>query len=870
MDSPNFNYSFDSSHGPPLLTSPVLNEDTFVNNVLSTDDDFEDLLQQLGCSDINLLTNDELFTLGSVDDSASGQIPASNGHHSMDTSEEMFDTSFGNLMQGMEFEDVKPQIFSPTDVQNVMIMGDGVTHQAPVASGVATSVSRNVVLQNMNIQQQQLNLNPIQQQTVSFQQQQQKVQMVRPTVVAQQIPEAAGGVSASTVPSSVASAGVPLSSAATVPVNLNDLMSILREQEQQKQQLILQHKVQQALINQIKANQIDPKLLPKVALTDAIRNEVAAASVNANSTMRSGNTVPVTVGSVVPGPTLIASAPMVIPKSTGVTSSSGVEKIAISRLPQHNHSSSTVHNTIKREDTSPSGVSKSSDNRHHHHQKSSSSHAGKSPSSASESFGIPVVGEKRSAHNAIERRYRSSINDKIIELKNLVIGSDAKLNKSAVLRKTIDYIQFLLARNAKLKQENDALRAAAAAAGISNLPLSPESSPEMTPSDSGSIASSPDGNNSNSGMHSEPSSPFFSSDGSKMVLCVFVLAVLAFNPLGSLLSLYHPETPFNYEYHGSSGRSILGIFPDDVGGWKGMISSLWPSVLTWLINITICLFFLRSVLSQRSSKSDGAVEKMKRKENFIHLMKGQSDLNNMKLTEAVESYEKVLSIVTGKESPKRLGSMVICLSWQLLRYFLNMIYIGIWLSSGGQKSPQDTTTSQMICFLESKLNSLDLLMGNGKSSLKGYIHTFAALNEAMILSSHDSKAASGYLSRCYILAALRVKSSSSLMARYMMRRASSVATDSKECFLLNKFGRRFFLKPHDPWKYLLNESTVISANSNFSFTDGKAVRDPIAYVALEYRRYLIKKIVLTIMNPRSAASVTASGKKIGESCLVLR
>ena len=41
---------------------------------------------------------------------------------------------------------------------------------------------------------------------------------------------------------------------------------------------------------------------------------------------------------------------------------------------------------------------------------------------------IPIKGEKRStSHNAIEKRYRCSINDKIVELKNLVAGEDAKV-----------------------------------------------------------------------------------------------------------------------------------------------------------------------------------------------------------------------------------------------------------------------------------------------------------------------------------------------------------------------------------------------------------------------------------------------------------
>lgn len=43
----------------------------------------------------------------------------------------------------------------------------------------------------------------------------------------------------------------------------------------------------------------------------------------------------------------------------------------------------------------------------------------------------PKVKEvKRSAHNAIERKYRTSINDKIVELKNIVVGGDAKVSRN--------------------------------------------------------------------------------------------------------------------------------------------------------------------------------------------------------------------------------------------------------------------------------------------------------------------------------------------------------------------------------------------------------------------------------------------------------
>ena len=50
-------------------------------------------------------------------------------------------------------------------------------------------------------------------------------------------------------------------------------------------------------------------------------------------------------------------------------------------------------------------------------------------------------GEKRTSHNAIEKRYRLSINDKIVELKNLVAGEEAKV------RRTLHLLLFKLYTN---------------------------------------------------------------------------------------------------------------------------------------------------------------------------------------------------------------------------------------------------------------------------------------------------------------------------------------------------------------------------------------------------------------------------------------
>lgn len=169
--------------------------------------------------------------------------------------------------------------------------------------------------------------------------------------------------------------------------------------------------------------------------------------------------------------------------------------------------------------------------------------------------GPPKVKEvKRSAHNAIERRYRTSINSCIVELKNIVVGNDAKLHKSAILRKAIDHIRYLQNSNNKLKQENMYLKNIMTESkhGLKDLLTSQQNASAMTPprSDESNPSSSP--THSDSSM---PSSPFGdsgikddsddnSSDNvsvrgmtshSRLTLCMFMLAVFVVNPFSKML-----------------------------------------------------------------------------------------------------------------------------------------------------------------------------------------------------------------------------------------------------------------------------------------------------------------------------------------------
>ncbi|XP_009466217.1 PREDICTED: sterol regulatory element-binding protein 1 [Nipponia nippon] len=275
-------------------------------------------------------------------------------------------------------------------------------------------------------------------------------------------------------------------------------------------------------------------------LLTAVKTDASSSNISSLATSASGSATPLQVPALVSGGTILATVPLVV----------DAEKLPINRL-------------------APSGKPALVQSR----------------------------GEKRTAHNAIEKRYRSSINDKIVELKDLVVGTEAKLNKSAILRKAIEYIRFLQQSNQKLKQENLALKmamqknqslkdlvASCSSGAKAEAPMEVVKAEVMEmltppPSDVGSPShSSPlslSGGSSNSSSDSEPDSPLCdhgkvkqehpppspSSQGmldrSRMALCAFVFLCLSFNPLASLLHGSGAPAPVGSPGTAGPGRSIM-------------------------------------------------------------------------------------------------------------------------------------------------------------------------------------------------------------------------------------------------------------------------------------------------------------------------
>lgn len=108
------------------------------------------------------------------------------------------------------------------------------------------------------------------------------------------------------------------------------------------------------------------------------------------------------------------------------------------------------------------------------HDSPLSNHSLSTSSTGVQSNGTGRV-RRKSSHNAIEKRYRSSINERILELKEIVADTDEKVRcslknedefsfvslqvqKSGVLRRTIEYIRQLQSVNRRLEEENNTLK----------------------------------------------------------------------------------------------------------------------------------------------------------------------------------------------------------------------------------------------------------------------------------------------------------------------------------------------------------------------------------------------------------------------------
>lgn len=487
----------------------------------------------------------------------------------------------------------------------------------------------------------------------------------------------------------------------------------------------------------------------------------------------------------------------------------------------------------------------------------------------------PKVKEvKRSAHNAIERRYRTSINDKITELKNIVVGESAKLNKSAVLRKAIEKIKDLHKQNYDLKVEVQRLQRELMARDGSKVkdlllikshknilsedtmfagkvplitspmtpPRSDESNPSLSPSPSDlSLPASPysgESQMSNSIVKEEhdliPSVRGMGSH-SRLALCMFMFAFLVFNPFKSFLNNGLSNDGSGYDM-GTTRRNILSIGDD----YSGMMMNASASMILWTVNIMILFCCLVKLLVYgdpvMSSKSQAAGEYWKHK--------NRADLEFAKGNSSAAYAEYLLCLkIFGLSLPTSRIETLTTTAWQFVRLFFHRIWVGRWLSrkAGGLFCPQETrvealNSAKELALVFHRLNQLHLSTQMNDSY--GLMLALFAINmseaSAGVMNPSD-------LIDIYLTAALRIKKSCPKALQFCCRYYVSKAKqeNAKTCGHISKF--KWVFTPNGYRYFIAYELKYDRSSVEPFFTALSNKSDPMSYVVKDYREHLLLK-----------------------------
>ncbi|XP_051571576.1 sterol regulatory element-binding protein 1-like isoform X1 [Myxocyprinus asiaticus] len=483
---------------------------------------------------------------------------------------------------------------------------------------------------------------------------------------------------------------------------------------------------------------------------------------------------------------------------------------------------------------------------------------------------LPHKGEKRTAHNAIEKRYRSSINDKILELKDLVAGTEAKLNKSAVLRKAIDHIRYLQQSNQKLKQENMALKMSIQKnKSLKDLvTMEVEVKPEIpTPpaSDAGSPQSS--GPYSHHGSDSEPDSPMEEDskpmvdraggmlDRSRMALCAFTLLFLSFNPLASLLCGGWSSSGASVSGH-AGGRTMLTV-QETAESW-GWMDWMLPTLLVWLLNgvlvagVLIRLLVYGEPVTRPHSESSVLF--------WRHRKQADLDLARGDFAQASQNLWTCLKAL-GRPLPTSQLDLTCAVLWSALRLCLQRLWVGRWLASragalrANRMLQEDARKScRDAALVYHRLHQLHMTGKLGGSHLSAIHMALSALNLAECAVDCLPVAT---LAEIYVSAALRVKTSLPRLLHFTTRVFLSSARQA--ClspsgsvppamqWLCHPLGHRFFVDGDWSIRSTPKESIYSQAGNSV---------DPLAQVTQAFREHLLEKALYCVAQPQGDNTLT--------------
>lgn len=503
-------------------------------------------------------------------------------------------------------------------------------------------------------------------------------------------------------------------------------------------------------------------------------------------------------------------------------------------------------------------------------------------------------GEKRSSHNAIEKRYRLSINDRIIELKELICGRDGKVNKSGVLRKAIEYIKHLQATNNRLKLENQTLKMALYSKGeVRTLIGLPDDSIGLSspPSFANSPGSSDRADSPSSGIgsnSSDPPSPMTQEevilvsppiekpggkkrrlenstlagmlDRTRVMMCAIMFTVMLFNPFGNILTAAVPSAG---DVSRSSGRTLLSMNPSETT----FMDWLLPNLLFWLTNGVVGIIFLARLFIYGEPTMKATSEQS----SHFWRHKRQADVDWKKGDYAsAANCLKTCARVLGRPVAETSIDVFASLLWNVFRQLMHRIRVGLWLSGTcrrflGRATEEEGKSSAKNAALI--FHNLHQLAMTDKIKISQVARLNLALCSANLCEVAGNTMSVEQTAQIYMSVAitLRVLLPSQLfLSRYWFNRACAVSTLQPFAWYTSKIGQQYFL--NGSWLFP-------KRGSKFSHCENEG--SGYALLGQAYREHLLELALINLITPnkvlnKSATNETSHVIKAMELCRLVQ
>ncbi|CAI5445179.1 unnamed protein product [Caenorhabditis angaria] len=302
--------------------------------------------------------------------------------------------------------------------------------------------------------------------------------------------------------------------------------------------------------------------------------------------------------------------------------------------------------------------------------------------------------ERRTAHNLIEKKYRCSINDRIQHLKTILAGDEAKLSKSATLRKAIEHISQLQSENNALKNEVEKLRNVLSSHGLPYPPPEPVRYQSPDYSMQSPIESSPSPPRNEKKRRIQQHHQMANGGSERVTLFAMLMAVLIFNPLGFLASgvlatgastvdrKIPVASPFE---HGRILDDSQIIEPEQ---WH---NSIIRPLFVWTINIFVVVCVLMRLLVYGEPVQDF---KSGSWSNFVKTREqAREEIVAGNLREAQRQFCECL-VILDRPLPSPGIEATISVIWECIRHLLNWLWIGRWMS---RRRRSTSTPVSVVC-----------------------------------------------------------------------------------------------------------------------------------------------------------------------------